>query len=280
MEALIDAQLEFESIDRRIEGSSQLFSDYERYANLRRDLNSIGDYLHGAVEEYELRRARFTGEPRRIELSDLPALESFVGRYGSGPEPWRDFKQPFQTALSCVRQEVRDLEERRTESARGALLVRSRERWSRDFEDERQRLSELDRRLLPIEHIGCTAVPGMSAEPIIDLVGTLPSTSIDALTKELSSLGYVADAPDAEPLVLRRLSDDQRPSHQLFLVPEDSDFRRHALALRDLLRKDSVRRSAYDTRRLALWHAHREDPDQYRVATAELMRETLAEAEA
>ena len=49
-------------------------------------------------------------------------------------------------------------------------------KWSVEFEQEKQKLLEmLGNRIIAIEHIGSTAVSGLSAKPIIDMVAAVSS---------------------------------------------------------------------------------------------------------
>ena len=66
-------------------------------------------------------------------------------------------------------------------------------KWSRLFEEERNALQRVLRPWLagPIEHIGSTAAPGMSAKPIIDIMAAVGSLeeSHDAIAS-LRNLDY------------------------------------------------------------------------------------------
>jgi len=66
-------------------------------------------------------------------------------------------------------------------------------RWPELFEAEKRRILEaIGPRVLAIEHVGSTAVPGMPAKPVIDvLVGTRNvAATADACTAPLQSIGY------------------------------------------------------------------------------------------
>lgn len=65
-------------------------------------------------------------------------------------------------------------------------------RWPAEFERERQRLAAaLDGVVLGIEHYGSTAVPGMRAKPILDiLLGVLPLENRQHCHDPLLELGY------------------------------------------------------------------------------------------
>jgi len=102
METLLDAQLEFESIERRMEGNPTLFDT----ARLDESLESIRGYLHDTLGEYEDQRTEFDGDPPRRRLSELPKLTAFLGEYGWDPEYSREFGTPFREVLKCLRDEI------------------------------------------------------------------------------------------------------------------------------------------------------------------------------
>src|SRR5699024_4411949 len=64
--------------------------------------------------------------------------------------------------------------------------------WQHLFLEEKKYLqSLLKEHSINIKHIGSTAIPGLSAKPIIDILMVLKdSETIDDYTKELSALGY------------------------------------------------------------------------------------------
>jgi len=102
METLLDAQLEFESIERRMEGNPTLFDT----ARLDESLESIRGYLHDTLGEYEDQRAEFEGDTPKRRLSELPKLTAFLGEYGWDPEYSREFGTPFREALKSLRDEI------------------------------------------------------------------------------------------------------------------------------------------------------------------------------
>ena len=66
-------------------------------------------------------------------------------------------------------------------------------RWPALFEAEKERiLDAIGPRVLAIEHVGSTAVPGMPAKPVIDvMVGTRDvAATADACTAPLQNIGY------------------------------------------------------------------------------------------
>lgn len=117
--------------------------------------------------------------------------------------------------------------------------------WARWFEAER---AELARALAPwlsggIHHIGSTAVPGLAAKPILDMMaGVRDLTEAAQAVPVLSGLGYAhADhRPDAlwyyKPA--SAAPQDQDHACHLHLTEPGSSLWRERLAFRDALRAD------------------------------------------
>lgn len=111
MEAVIDAELDFESILRRIESNVPLFG---RDSKLDGSLDEIEGHLTQTVKEYRSELRSFTGEPARKSLRELPKLEAFLGLApaGDGTDPERRdgskkrFKDHFNEAIQVLRIEI------------------------------------------------------------------------------------------------------------------------------------------------------------------------------
>ena len=114
--------------------------------------------------------------------------------------------------------------------------------WPRVFEDERARLEEALEHWLEggIHHIGSTAVPGLAAKPIIDmLAGVRDLEAARSAEKPLAALGYAYRVHRPEALLF------VRDTHGVHLTEPGSDLWRERLAFRDALRADAELRSEY-----------------------------------
>jgi len=96
-----------------------------------------------------------------------------------------------------------------------------------------------------IEHIGSTAVPGLLAKPVIDvMVGVTDYDRFDEIRRALMGQAYEWDpaAERDEPTrkVFRKGPRDytQLRTHHLHLTVKDGDYWRRILAFRDQLRQD------------------------------------------
>jgi GrpB-like predicted nucleotidyltransferase (UPF0157 family) len=115
-----------------------------------------------------------------------------------------------------------------------------------------------------IEHIGSTAVPGLSAKPVIDIMAPVHSLAhaapaIDALAA--LNYGYFPYKP-TEMLWFCKPSPAHR-THHLHLVPAASPLWQQRLAFRDALRRDAALASEYERLKVRLAAAHALDREAY-----------------
>jgi len=131
-----------------------------------------------------------------------------------------------------------------------------------------------------IEHVGSTAVPGLAAKPIIDLMAA--SDDLDRVVTrdgDLLELGYkFHDVGMPGRLFYRRGSEDAW-THHLHVVEASTFATRNQRLLRDYLRghADDVARYAALKRRLAALH---DDGADYTRAKTELIQELTDKARA
>ncbi len=151
--------------------------------------------------------------------------------------------------------------------------------WPTRFESERQVLAPVLARWLvgPIEHIGSTAVPGLPAKPIIDIMGAvhdLPSST--SAIKALLPLSYCYFDYKAEVMHWFCKPNDFERTHHLHLVPFESAIWYGRLAFRDCLRSDETTRVAYRDLKLRLASEFRDDREAYTDAKTEFIQSVLS----
>jgi GrpB-like predicted nucleotidyltransferase (UPF0157 family) len=155
--------------------------------------------------------------------------------------------------------------------------------WPRRFEDERLALEAV---LAPwleggIHHIGSTAIPGLAAKPIIDMMaGVHNLDDARAAFVPLSALAYV-HTPH-RPNIAHHFS---KPSgrlsevtHGLHLTEPGSDLWRERLAFRDALRMDPALVAEYEALKLRLANEHRNDAVAYTTGKQEFVGRVLADS--
>jgi len=157
------------------------------------------------------------------------------------------------------------------------VVVEHDPKWTGDFEAERE---ELAKRFpaARIHHVGSTAVPGLAAKPVIDIMLCLermPRT--EELDLLLGPMGYVnvPQEDDAVRLFYRR---GMPRTHHLHVVQAGGEEEHRHLAFRDHLRAhpEAVERYADLKRRLAEENIH--DRPAYCEGKAGLIAELMLEA--
>jgi GrpB-like predicted nucleotidyltransferase (UPF0157 family) len=133
--------------------------------------------------------------------------------------------------------------------------------WPGRFESERGSIAELLRPWIvaDIEHIGSTAVPGLAAKPVIDImapVASLPE-SLDAIAAA-ATIGYLHYPYKPDLMHWLCKPSPRFRTHHLHLVPYRSGLWFERLAFRDALRSDIRLCSEYAAlkRRLAAEAGH------------------------
>lgn len=129
------------------------------------------------------------------------------------------------------------------------LLVEYDPQWPLLFEEERAKLAAaLAGIACGIEHYGSTAVPGLSAKPILDiLVGVLPLENWQHCKTPLEQLGYDYAERAGVPghFIFGRGRDRSERTHLVHVVEFQGESWRNSLQFRDALRNDSLLRQNY-----------------------------------
>jgi len=141
-------------------------------------------------------------------------------------------------------------------------------------------VAAIGERLLAIEHIGSTAVPGLGAKPIIDVLAGLPHLwDARACVRPLAEHGYVF-VPEAirylpDSRYFRRWNAAGIEAGHLHLAEYESTFWRERIRFRDLLRSSPAVVAAYEELKRELVQRYTAGPD-YSVAKTDFIRAALA----
>ncbi len=153
--------------------------------------------------------------------------------------------------------------------------------WPEAFARERDRIAAaLGELAFAIEHHGSTAVPGLAAKPIIDImVAVQRLDDVSDHTARLVRAGYdrrpVGDIPGR--LYFQRREEGRRHAH-LSLAEQGSDFWLEHIAFRDALRADQELARRYAALKRELAARYRDDRLGYTDAKTEFIRSALAAA--
>lgn len=159
--------------------------------------------------------------------------------------------------------------------------------WPRRFEEEAARLrARLDGLIGRIEHIGSTAVPGLAAKPIVDLMVEVPDleTVRSRIAPRLSREGYEffwrptspGDPDIAYAWFIRRDASGKR-THHIHMTPPGSPYW-DRVTFRDHLRSHPEDAAAYAALKREAARSHKTDRAAYARAKSAFIREILARA--
>jgi len=138
--------------------------------------------------------------------------------------------------------------------------------WPQRFEEERIALERAIGEWVVgrIHHVGSTAVPGMEAKPIIDiLVGVRDLDEARACFDPLARLDYLYAPYLPDQMHWFCKPDPSHRTHHLHLVPVDSQRYRDEIAFLDKLRANPVLAERYVALKRELAQAHPDDREAY-----------------
>ncbi|WP_447556313.1 GrpB family protein [Vreelandella sp. EE22] len=152
--------------------------------------------------------------------------------------------------------------------------------WPKQFEEERARLLHFfPDKLVAIEHIGSTAVAGLSAKPIIDIMAGVDSiTQADALMGPLCDSNYTTSLEYNATLTDRRWLmrwANGRRTHHLHLMVYGGQAWQKRLAFRNELRADTVLALMYAKNKQYWATEYKTDREAYTAAKGSFIRGVL-----
>ena len=125
-------------------------------------------------------------------------------------------------------------------ATRQIIVEPYREAWEQSFRDIQAEIeAALGELALRIEHVGSTAVPGMSAKPVIDMDVVIKDRSVlDAAISALAAIGYEheGDLGIAGREAFRYDGKEHLQKHHLYVCALDSPELKRHIAFRDYLR--------------------------------------------
>lgn len=160
-------------------------------------------------------------------------------------------------------------------------VVEYQQEWAEKFADEAKQLRAIvEDNCVNIFHIGSTAVEGLRAKPIIDILLVVKSLErLDQQSSKIATLGYevMGEFGIAGRRYFRKGGDDRTHQIHAFLFTNIYEIERH-LIFRDYLRVNHQRRDEYGHLKSELALIHPKSIDDYGDGKEALVREIEREA--
>lgn len=151
--------------------------------------------------------------------------------------------------------------------------------WQKLFETEKSALKEvLGDKFINAEHVGSTAIPGMKAKPILDLMLAIPDLENWEWIKEpLAKLGYEfrRDFRNEQGHILFVKGPEENRTHYLKITEPNSDFWTEHILFRDYLVKNPQYSEEYQNLKEKLFDAHAGNREPYTKGKEEFVRKIL-----
>ena len=151
-------------------------------------------------------------------------------------------------------------------------------KWPIAFEKEKNTLQEIAEDWLSgsIEHVGSTAVPGLAAKPVIDIMFGVKSlqesrSAIDVLV----DYGYVFYPYKKDVMHWYCKPSDEYRTHHLHLIPYQSPLWKERIVFRDLLRSDQNVSREYEELKKELAEKYRFDRESYTIEKWPFIKKVL-----
>lgn len=146
------------------------------------------------------------------------------------------------------------------------VVVEYNPEWDREFEKESALIKDvLGDNCIAIHHIGSTAVSGLAAKPIIDMMPVVKSLeAVDAVRDGLEELGYeyLGEFGIAGRRYLRKGGSERTHQVHIFAEGDSGNIERH-LAFRDYLRSHTDAREEYGRLKKNLGEKYPYDIESY-----------------
>lgn len=164
-------------------------------------------------------------------------------------------------------------------------LVPSNPDWPQRYEEEAARLRAIIPAdlLIDLQHIGSTAVPGLAAKPIIDILATVTDLEVAKarLVEPLEAAGYAFrhENPDTDRLFFVKGLPPSAPrrTHHLHIMEAGPGALKH-IAFRDYLLDHPGEAARYAALKLDLAHRHRTDREAYTAAKSAYIEDVVDRA--
>ena len=155
------------------------------------------------------------------------------------------------------------------------FLMEHQPLWKKQFDDEEKNIiAALDGRpIRRISHIGSTAIPGIWAKPIVDILLEVPrETPLQAYADILADNGYLLMSQGKGRISLNKGYTEQGFAEDVFHLHLRYEGDKDELYFRDYLLAHPDIAREYEKLKLSLWKRFEHDRDGYTEAKTDFIR--------
>jgi GrpB-like predicted nucleotidyltransferase (UPF0157 family) len=158
---------------------------------------------------------------------------------------------------------------------RPIVIVDYNDEWPKRFKTLAHQVKNALAKAVSVEHIGSTAIPGLSAKPIIDMLLIVRDVADEgAFVTPLESEGFVLRVREPRHWMLRTTEKD---GHLHVFEPESEEIDNYR-DLRDWLRNNGADRDLYTATKKKLTQQRWSDMNYYAEAKSSVVQQILGRA--
>lgn len=146
------------------------------------------------------------------------------------------------------------------------FLVKHDDNWNTQYAAMEKKLKEALRvfAVARISHVGSTAIPGILAKNIVDIMAELASgENMEQAAEAIESLGFVRKYTEPGRIFLRLGYTEEGFAKEVFHLHLRYRGDNDELYFRDYLRENPALASEYETLKQQLWRQYERDRDAY-----------------
>ncbi len=155
--------------------------------------------------------------------------------------------------------------------------------WILKFEEEKQQIEKVLSSWITggVHHVGSTAIPGLSAKPIIDImVGVDNIENSKACVELLKPLHYQYFPYKPEQMIWFCKPSPKHRTHHLYVIERTNPEFAARLAFRDYLRSHSQERNQYEQLKISLAEKYKNNREAYTNGKEKFVQDIVAKAAA
>lgn len=159
-------------------------------------------------------------------------------------------------------------------------LEKHRQSWRQKYKEEVSRLqSILGEKAYGFEHIGSTAIDGIKAKPVIDMIAVVDLEKADSIVSTLEENGYEhRPNGDLEDRIFLAKGPEKNRTHYLSLTEKGSEFYKRTTAFRDYLNAHPGTAEKYSQLKEELAEKYPNNRDRYTEEKGEFIEKIVEKA--
>lgn len=179
----------------------------------------------------------------------------------------------------CMRKKLSEMTLKELWQLFPIVLTEHKTCWKEWYEQEAAALVAVLPQGANVYHIGSTAIEGIRAKPIVDILAEIPlSCALPQAAERIASLGYIVMARSDTRISLNKGYTENGFAERVFHVHVQYVGNKDEVYFRDYLLAHPTVAAQYERLKLSLWKRYEHDRDAYTAAKSDFVRKYTEKA--